>query len=139
MEGSVQLFLDWEVILVKYISRLFGCCFDFDKFDKQKLVVCVIFLFCKKSLLYLEVMLSCFIENFDEFKLCFVLFKYKYYYFIFRKFEVWYFDLSLKFVSLGLLEMFIVFVMLEYCMFFLQVGVFVKLSENEFFYFKEYF
>lgn len=44
--GDVEMFLDWEVIFVKEILRIFGCCCDLDKFDKQKLVVCVIFFYC---------------------------------------------------------------------------------------------
>lgn len=137
-EGSAQSLPDWEATSVKHISRLFGCCSDPDKFDKQKPVVCVILPFRKKSLPYLEVTLSRLIENFDEFKLRFVSFKHKHYHLISRKFEVRHFDLSPKLVSLGLSEMLTASATPEYRMPSSQAGVSAKLSENEFLYLKEH-
>lgn len=137
-EGSAQSLPDWEATSVKHISRLFGCCSDPDKFDKQKPVVCVILPFRKKSLPYLEVTLSRLIENFDEFKLRFVSFKHKHYHLISRKFEVRHFDLSPKLVSLGLSEMLTASATPEYRMPSSQAGMSAKLSENEFLYLKEH-
>ena len=67
-EGSAQSFPDWEATSVKYISRLFDCCSDPDKLDKQKPVVCLILPFTETSHPYLEVTLSRLIENFDGYR-----------------------------------------------------------------------
>lgn len=137
-EGSVQSFPDWEATSVKHISRLFGCCSDPDKFDKQKPVVCVILPFRQKSLPYLEVTLSRLIENFDEFKLQFVSFKHKHSHLISRRFDVRNFDLSPQLVSLGLSEMFSASATQEYRMPSSHAGISAKLSQNDFLYLKEH-
>ena len=137
-EGSAQSLPDWEATSVKHITRLFGCCSDPDKFDKQKPVVCLVLPFQQTTLPYLEVTLSRLIENFDEYRLRFVSFKHKLCHLISRKFEVRHFDLSPKLVSLGLSEMLSASTTHEYRMPSSQAGVSAKLSQNEFLYLKEH-
>lgn len=137
-EGSAQSFPDWEATSVKHITRLFGCCSDPDKFDKQKPVVCLILPFNQTTLPYLEVTLSRLIENFDEYRLKFVSFKHKLCHLISKTFEVRHFDLSPKLVSLGLSDMLSSSTTHEYRMPSSQAGVFAKLSQNEFLYLKEH-
>ena len=137
-EGSAQSFPDWEATSVKHISRLFGCCSDPDKFDKQKPIVCVILPFREKSLPYLEVTLSRLIENFDEFKLQFVSFKHKFCHLISRKFGVRHFDLSPELVSMGLSDMLSASATQDYRMPSSHAGVSARLSQNEFLYLKEH-
>ncbi len=137
-EGSAQSFPDWEATSVKHISRLFGCCSDPDKFDKQKPIVCLILPFRQKSLPYLEVTLSRLNENFDEFKLQLVSFKHKLSHLISRKFQVRHFDLSPQLVGLGLSGMLSASATQEYRMPSSHAGVSAKLSQNEFLYLKEH-
>ena len=137
-EGCAQSFPDWEATSVKHISRLFGCCSDPDKFDKQKPIVCVILPFRKGSLPYLEVTLCRLIENFDEFKLRFVSFKHEHSNLLSRKFDVRQFDVSPKLVSLGLSQMFNASATQEYRMPSSHASVSAKLSQNEFLYLKEH-
>ena len=137
-EGSAQSLPDWEATSVKHITRLFSCCSDPDKFDKQKPVVCLILPFRQMSLPYLEVTLSRLIENFDEFRLRFVSFKHKLCHLISRKFEVRHFDLNPKIVRLGLSEMLSASTTHEYRMPSSQAGVPAKLSQNEFLYLNEH-
>lgn len=137
-EGSVQSFPDWEATSVKHITRLFGCCSDPDKFDKQKPVVCLILPFNQDSLPYLEMTLNRLIENFDEYRLTFVSFKHKLCDLLSRKFEVRHFDLSAKLLNLGLSDMLCASAAKEYRLPSSQAGVFAKLSQNEFLYLKEH-
>lgn len=137
-EGSAQSFSDWEATSVKHITRLFVCCSDPDKFDKQKPVVCLILPFKQTTLPYLEVTLSRLNENFDEYRLKFVSFKHKLCHLISKTFEVRHFDLSPKQVSQGLSEILSSSTTHEHRMPSSQAGVPAKLSQNEFLYLKEH-
>ena len=137
-EGSSQSFPDWEATSVKHVTRLFSCCSDPDKFDKQKPIVCLILPFRDVILPYLNVTLNRLIENFDEFRVRFVSFKHEFSHLIPRKFEVRHLDLSPKLVRLGLSDLLSVSATQEYRLPSSHAGIPAKLSQNEFLYLSEH-
>lgn len=137
-EGSSQSFPDWEATSVKHITRLFSCCSDPDKFDKQKPIVCLILPFRQVTLPYLKVTLNRLKENFDEFRVRFVSFKHELSTLISRKFDVRHFDFSPKIVRLGLSELLSVSATQEYRLPSSHAGITAKLSQNEFLYLNEH-
>ena len=137
-EGSALSFPEWEATSVKQITRLFSCCSDPDKFDKQKPIVCLILPFRQVTLPYLQVTLSRLVENFDEFRLRLVSFKHNLGHLISKHFEVRHFDLNSKIVRQGLSDMLRASTAQEYRMPSSQAGVLAKLTQNEFLYLNEH-
>ena len=137
-EGSALSFPEWEATSVKQITRLFSCCSDPDKFDKQKPIVCLILPFRHVTLPYLQVTLSRLVENFDEFRLRLISFKHNLGHLIARHFEVRHFDLNSKIIRLGLSDMLRASTAQEYRMPSSQAGVLAKLTQNEFLYLNEH-
>ena len=137
-EGGAQSLPDWEATSVKHISRLFSCCSDPDKLDKQKPVVCLILPFTERSHPYLEVTLSRLVENFDEYRFKFVSLKHKHSHLLSKKFDIEHFDLTPKLLNMGLSEILSASMAKGYRMPSSQADIFVKLSQNEFLYLKEH-
>lgn len=137
--GRLPTFSDWEATSVKEISRIFGCCCDPDKFDKQKPVVCLILPLRQESSPFLEVTLSRLFENFDDqFNLKTVSFKQRKPLSVFGKVKVRTVDLSPELVHLGLKEMLSSSSSQRYRMPTSQAKVPVDLSEKEYLYLREH-
>ncbi|PFX18985.1 uncharacterized protein LOC111338800 [Stylophora pistillata] len=136
--GDVETFSDWEATSVKEISRIFGCCCDPDKFDKQKPVICVILPYSQESIPYLEVTLCRLFENFnDQFNLKIASFKQEKRLSVFMKVKVRTVDLSPELVHLGLKELLCGPSSQRYRMPTSQAKVYADLSERDYLFLKE--
>lgn len=137
--GDVETFPDWEATSVKEISRIFGCCCDPDKFDKQKPVVCVILPYCQESIPYLEVTLCRLFENFDDqFNLKIASFKQEKRLTVFQKVKVRTIDLNPELVHLGLRELLSSSTSQRYRMPTSQAKVYADVSERDYLFLKEH-